>query len=125
MENETGLLQNLGFATVPLLVPVPCCGALHLRRRRCAFPSCRPLPLARLLPPAAGGSRLAPRALTFGSRSRHKEKQRSIGALLFLGIMCNFDRIKRLHPEVQVGALSVVPGYTLTLDFISYNGIAI
>ena len=37
-----------------------CCGARHIPCRRCGFVICRPRPLARLLPPATGSSRLAP-----------------------------------------------------------------
>ena len=37
-----------------------CCGARHLRRRRCAFLICRPLPLAQLALSAAGSARFAP-----------------------------------------------------------------
>ena len=37
-----------------------CCGARHLPASAGLLGICRPLPLARLLPPATGGSRLAP-----------------------------------------------------------------
>ena len=44
-----------------------CCGARHLPASAGLLGICRPLPLARLLPPATGGSRLAPHR---GSRHR-------------------------------------------------------
>ena len=37
-----------------------CCGARHLRRRRCGFPICRPRPLAQVALPAPGGAPIAP-----------------------------------------------------------------
>ena len=50
-----------------LLVPLSCCGARCAPCRRCGCVAHRPLPLALLLPPAPGGSRIAPRNLTSGS----------------------------------------------------------
>ena len=52
---------------VSFLVPLSCCGARHLRRRRCGFLICRPLPLTRVAVSAPGGAPLVPRNLTCGS----------------------------------------------------------
>ena len=47
---------------------VSCCGVRYLPCRRCGFVSYRPLPLARVAPPATGGAPLAPQTLTCGLR---------------------------------------------------------
>ena len=61
----------------PLCLPIPpcrrivcvfvstyssCCGARHLRRRRCDFLICRPRPLAQVALSATGGASFAPHA---------------------------------------------------------------
>ena len=57
------------------MVPVSCCDARHIRRRRRAFLICRSLPLAPLPPPATGGARVAPQTRTLFEFAGHRHKE--------------------------------------------------